>query len=206
MRQLRTAVAGRRREISLIRLLAGRRGYSLIAVMINISILSVLLGTCGMCLQTMFRLDHRQRVNSQLLDSLRRMERQLREDAVGGVFSVAGGAWRIEARAGSEVRVWSVSRGVVQREVTVSGVVESRERYVFPAGTRVEFSDLQADGAVVRIQEGSRIVRYPEAGDGGAVRNKPESVSLPAAPEGGAEAGEIAIHLRGAVFAEGDPQ
>jgi len=206
MRRLRTAAAGGCRGISAALPRAGRAGYSLLTVMISMTILSALLGTCGMCLQAMFRLDHRQRVSSQLLDSLRRMERQLREDAVAGVLSGGGGVWRIEAGAGGDVIVWSESRGVVQRERTAAGAIESRERYVFPAGARVEFGDLLSGDAVVRVREGSRLVRYPEAGDGGAVRNKPEAVALPAAPAGGVEALAIEIHLRGAVRADGDLQ
>lgn len=181
----------------------GRSGYSLITVMINMTILSSLLGTCGICLHTLFRLDHKERVTSQLLDNLRRMEQQLREDAGRGTINSDSGRWRIQGAVAGELIVWSESRGIVQREFTESGELSQRERYVFPAGTRVEFGDPVGGVAVVRIREGSFFVRYPEAGDGGAVRNKPEAVALPAAPAGVVKSGEIEIHLQDAVRADG---
>ena len=206
MKTRKTTSVWIRRHTDLRRLGGVRSGYSLITVLINMTILSSLLGTCGVCLHTLFRLDHKERVTSQMLVSLRRMERQLREDCGRGTISSDGGQWRIHSAVDDEVIVWSESRGLVQREVFAGGEPRQRERFVFPAGTRVEFSDPGEGSAVVRVREGSVFVRYPEAGDGGAVRNKPESVALPSAPAGMAKAGEIEIQLQHAFAANGDSE
>ena len=194
MRQFRGEVLSRR-----ISVLRNRSGYSLITMMIKMSILSTLLGTCGVCLHAMFRVDHSERVTSQLLSSLRRMERQLRADEVAGVSESIDGKWQIVSASGTTRILWSEFRGVVQREERESETVTRRERFIFPAGTRVEFGSLTGGTGVVRVFEGSPLVRYPEAGDGGAVLNKPESVALPEPPRGFSRERKIEIQIRSRV-------
>jgi hypothetical protein len=90
---------------------------------------------------------------------------------------------------------WRTDRGFVERIEGDLSSPNSRENYVFPAGYSVEF--LSEPGAVVvRIREGSPLVKYREAGSGGLARN---AVVVPAAAafRGGAVGGVIEIRLRG---------
>lgn len=177
-------------------LLQSRRGSLLPVMTVHMTILSVLMGICGLCLHTVLKSDRTERSVILLLNSLGRMEQQLRIDQSNSVVDPLNGSAMILRSAETTQIHWSINRGVVSREERTGEVVTQRERYIFPAGTQIAFVQSQPHHVLVRIEEPSPFVRYPEAGHGGAVMNKPEAVALPAAPVAASKSGVIEIHLR----------
>lgn len=177
-------------------LLQTRRGSLLPVMTVHMTILSVLMGICGLCLHTVLKSDRSERSVILLLNSLGRMEQQLRIDQSKSVVDPLNGSAMTLRSAESTQIHWSINRGVVSREERTGEVVMQRERYIFPAGTQIAFVQSQPYRVLVRIEEPSPFVRYPEAGHGGAVMNKPEAVALPAAPVAASKSGVIEIHLR----------
>jgi hypothetical protein len=167
-------------------------------VLIQILITGMLLTVGGLCLHTALRSDRQERQSGLLLRTLTRLEQQLRADErESGAVTAASVSEMTFANLSAErgTATWRTDRGFVERIEGDLSSPNSRENYVFPAGYSVEF--LSEPGVVVvRIREGSPLVKYREAGSGGLARN---AVVVPAAAafRGGAVGGVIEIRLRG---------
>jgi len=172
-----------------------RMGSMLVSMSVNMALIAALSGVCGLCLHTVLKADRSERSTVLLLNSLCRMEQQLRGDLrrAGPVSCTES---EMQLQPGQATRIdWSIQRGIVSREESVNAQVSHRERYVFPAGTQIRFLQETPQRVLVRIQEPSPFVRYPEAGNGGAVLNKPEAVALPVIPASTVSTGVIEIQL-----------
>ena len=184
------------------RLVAGRadrrRGGLFPIVLIQILITGMLLTVGGLCLHTALRSDRQERQSGLLLRTLTRLEQQLRADErESGAVTAASVSELTFANLSAErgTATWRTDRGFVERIEGDLSSPNGRENYIFPAGYSVEFVS-ERGAVVVRIREGSPLMKYREAGSGGLARN---AVAVPAAAEfqGGAVGRMIEIRLRG---------
>lgn len=186
---------------------APRSGKMLIQVMVYLTLMSSLLGLGALCLHAAFRVDEVDLKDSLLLRSLVRCEQQLRDDNRTGrrsgtnqsaTFQVETATKMILALPKDRQIVWESHRGVLTRRVLKQDVLESTDRFAFPAGSSIEFQAGDSGGAIVRIHEPSAVVVYAKAADGSTHPSKPDSVATPTAPDGATVPRFIEIQLRGA--------
>lgn len=133
-----------------------RRGASLLTVVqLQLVISAALLSLGGFCLHTALRSDRLEQHSLMLLRSLTRLEEQLRTDErmASGLQVVSATELQIAGTAedGGSV-TWRVDRNLVERIEGDSSNPIAFEKYVFPAGTRVEFGPSTV-GVLVQIYE-----------------------------------------------------
>lgn len=151
-----------------------RRGAIFPIALIQISITGILLGIGGVCLHTALRSDRQERQSILLLQTITRLEQQLRADERHSRSTTAANAALLTFSGAEKTPVhstttWRSDRGVVERLEGDLSAPHARETYIFPAGYAVEFANEPAS-VVVRIREGLPTLKYREAPSGGLAR------------------------------------
>ncbi len=163
-----------------------RRGALFHYYLAYVTLMSSILLMAGTCLHTILQSDQTDRRVSLFLHSLLRCERILRADVEAAKLTLDSDAALTLARDdGIQIR-WAADRGILTRLETQSEELLSSDRFVFPAGSKIEMK-IRDDGAtVVRFFEPSVFVKYSAVGNGGLNRNKPITEAFPPTPEGAA--------------------
>jgi hypothetical protein len=180
-----------------------RRGTLFHQTMIYMTLASSLMTVGGLCLHSILRADTADRKVALFLSSLMRAESQLRDDSR---LSLTGGA-RLESPEvltcavddQTQVR-WTSDRGILTRTKVLaetSRILET-DRYIFPAGSRIEMSQDTADSVSIQIIEPSAFLNYASAAHGGTNLNKVAAGSTPALPLSVGQPNRVVIRLKGA--------
>lgn len=159
-----------------------RRGALFHYYLAYVTLVSSVLLMTGSCLHTILQSEQTDRRVSLFLHSLLRCERMLRADAADAALTVDSSTSLTLAQDDGVQVHWLADRGILTRQETQGSETLSSDRFIFPAGSRIEIAARDAGAAVVRIFEPSVFVKYSESGNGGLNRHKPLDESLPATP------------------------
>ncbi len=164
------------------RRISRRRGAMFHYYLAYITLVSSVLLMTGTCLHTILQSEQTDRRVSLFLHSLLRCERMLRADANTAQLTVdSNSVLRIARDDGAQVQ-WVADRGILTRQETQGSDTLNSDRFVFPAGSKIEIANRDDGATVVRFFEPSVFVRYSEVGSGGLNRNKPLDEASPATP------------------------
>lgn len=159
-----------------------RRGALFHYYLAYVTLVSSVLLMTGSCLHTIFQSEQTDRRVSLFLHSLLRCERMLRADAAAAQLTVDSDS-ALTIAQDDDVRIeWVADRGILTRQETQGSETLNSERYVFPAGSKVEIAARDDGATVVKFFEPSVFVKYSEVGSGGLNRNKPLDEASPATP------------------------
>jgi hypothetical protein len=129
-----------------------RSGTLMHYVMVYMAVASALMTTCGICLHTILKADTRDRSAALFLSSLRRVDQQIRRDHVDGALTRESDT-RLSFVIDNVNIEWTCDRGILTREEHRGDEVLRSERYIFPAGSQVEFVQRTDSLVVVSIRE-----------------------------------------------------
>ena len=174
-----------------------RRGSMFHVTMIYLTMASALLTLAGTVLHNILKADTSDRREAMFLTSLLRAERQLRDDADVGSLKAESAEILTATTADQTIVTWSTDRGILNRVVRQGDTKTAADRFIFPAGSQVFFSQAETDTVVVRIVEPSAFVKYPAAGHGGSNLQKPVEVTNPPVNSAIGKPGVVEIVLRG---------
>jgi len=147
-----------------------------------VTLTSSILIMAGNVLHTILQSDQTDRRVSLFLHSLLRCERILRADADAAKRTVESDSALTLSRDDGVQIDWAADRGILTRLETQDGKSLSSDRFIFPAGSRIEMK-IRDDGAtVLRFSEPSAFVKYSAVGSGGLNRNKAVEEALPPTP------------------------
>ncbi len=173
-----------------------RRGAIFHYYLAYVSLTSSILLMAGVCLHTILQSDQTDRRIAMFLNSLRRCEQILRDDSDAATISVVSDSSLMIAR-NDEVQIqWAADRGIVTRSETLDGATQSSDRFVFPAGSRIEMQSRDDGAIVVRFIEPSAFVKYSAVGSGGLNRHKPVEEAFPKTPKAAAAQPVVEIVLQ----------
>ena len=159
-----------------------RRGALFHYYLAYVTLVSSVLLMTGNCLHTILQSEQTDRRVSLFLHSLLRCERMLRADTAAAQLTVdSDSALTIAQEDGVQIH-WVADRGILTRQGTQGGETLNSERYIFPAGSKIEIVARDDGATVVKFFEPSVFVKYSEVGSGGLNRNKPLDEAFPAAP------------------------
>jgi hypothetical protein len=163
-----------------------RRGALFHYYLAWVTLTSSILVMTGNILHTILQSDQTDRRVSLFLNSLLRCERILREDSNSSERTVESDSALIFSRDdGVQIR-WASDRGILTRLETQDGKSLRSDRFVFPAGSRIEIRSRDDGSAVFKFSEPSAFVEYSAVGSGGLNRNKSVEESLPPTPSAAA--------------------
>ncbi|MEJ7595697.1 MAG: hypothetical protein WKF77_29655 [Planctomycetaceae bacterium] len=159
-----------------------RRGALFHYYLAYVTLVSSVLMMTGTCLHTILQSEQTDRRVSLFLHSLLRCERMLRTDADTAQLTVdSDSALTIAREDGVQVH-WVADRGILTRQETRGSETLNSDRFVFPAGSKIEFSNRDDGATVLKFFEPSVFVKYSEMGSGGLNRNKPLDEAFPTTP------------------------
>ena len=163
-----------------------RRGALFHYYLAYVTLVSSVLLMTGSCLHTILQSEQTDRRVSLFLHSLLRCERMLRADAAAAaapltVDSDSDSALTIAQDDGVQIH-WVADRGILTRQETQGSETLNSDRYIFPAGSKIEITAREDGATVVKFFEPSVFVKYSEVGSGGLNRNKPFDEAFPATP------------------------
>ena len=159
-----------------------RRGALFHYYLAYVTLVSSVLLMTGSCLHTILQSEQTDRRVSLFLHSLLRSERMLRADTAAAELTVDSSSSLTFAQDDGVQIHWVADRGILTRRETQGSETLSSDRFIYPAGSRIEIAARDDGAAVVRIFEPSVFVKYSESGNGGLNRNKPLDESSPATP------------------------
>lgn len=174
-----------------------RRGSLFHMTIIYMMMASALLTLAGTVLHTILKADTSDRREALFLMSLLRAEQQLRDDADAGRLKAESNEILTATMSDQTTVTWSTDRGILNRVVRQGDTKTATDRFIFPAGSRILFSQDETGTAVVRIVEPSAFVKYAAAGHGGSNLQKPVEVTNPPVNSAIAKPGVVEILLRG---------
>ena len=96
---------------------------------------------------------------------------------------------------GVQIR-WTADRGILTRTETRGDERLKSDRFLFPAGSKIQIQSRDDGATVVRFLEPSIFVKYSTVGSGALNRNKPIDEALPATPAAAAVQPVTEIILR----------
>ena len=174
-----------------------RRGSLFHMTIIYMTMASALLTLAGTVLHTILKADTSDRRESLFLMSLLRAEQQFRNDADAGRLKVESAEILTATASDQTIVTWSTDRGILNRVARQGDTKTAADRFIFPAGSQVLFSQDETGTVVVRIVEPSAFVKYSAAGHGGSNLQKPVEVTNPPVNSAIAKPGVVEIMLRG---------
>ena len=174
-----------------------RRGSLFHVTMIYMTMASALLTLAGTVLHTILKADTSDRREAMFLMSLLRAEQQLRNDADAGSLKAESTEILTATMADQTIVTWSTDRGILNRVVRQGETKTAADRFIFPAGSQVLFSQEETGTVVVQLVEPSAFVKYSAAGHGGSNLQKPVEVTNPPVNTAIARPGVVEIVLRG---------
>ncbi len=147
-----------------------------------VTLVSSILLMTGSCLHTILQSEQTDRRVSLFLHSLLRCERMLRADTVAAHLTVdSDSALTIAQDDGVQIH-WVADRGVLTRQETQGSETLNSDRFIFPAGSKIEITTREDGAAVLKFFEPSVFVNHSEVGSGGLNRNKPLDEAFPTTP------------------------
>ncbi len=161
-----------------------------------VTLVSSILIMSGNVLHTILQSDQTDRRVSLFLHSLLRCERILRADADAATRTVdSDSALTLTREDGIQIH-WAADRGILTRLETQAGKSLSSDRFIFPAGSRIEIKTRDDGATVLRFSEPSAFVKYSAVGSGGLNRNKAVEEAIPPTPPAAAAQPitEIVLH------------
>lgn len=159
-----------------------RRGALFHYYLAYVTLVSSVLIMTGNCLHTILQSEQTDRRVSLFLHSILRSERMLRADAAASQLTVDSDS-ALTIAQGDGVKIhWVADRGILTRQETQGSEILNSDRFVFPAGSKIEIAARDDGATVVKFFEPSVFVRYSEVGSGGLNRNKPLDEAFPATP------------------------
>jgi len=159
-----------------------RRGAIFHYYLAWVTLTSSILVMAGTCLHTILKSDQADRRVSLFLQSLLRCEHILREDAVGAKWNVDSETTLTITRNDGVQIHWVADRGIVTRQEQLDGKTLSSDRFIFPAGSKVEMQARDDGATILSFFEPSVFVSYSAAGNGGLNRNKAVEEAHPPTP------------------------
>jgi hypothetical protein len=174
-----------------------RRGSLFHMTIIYMTMASALLTLAGTVLHTILKADTSDRREAMFLMSLLRAEQQLRDDADAGKLNVESAEILTATMSDQTIVTWSTDRGILNRVARQGDTKTATDRFIFPAGSQVLFSQNETGTVVVRIVEPTAFVKYSAAGHGGSNLQKPVEVTNPPVNSAIAKPGSVEIMLRG---------
>ena len=174
-----------------------RRGSLFHVTMIYMTMASALLTLAGTVLHTILKADTSDRREAMFLMSLLRAEQQLRNDADAGSLKAESTEILTATMADQTIVTWSTDRGILNRVVRQGETKTAADRFIFPAGSQVLFSQEETGTVVVQLVEPSAFLKYSAAGHGGSNLQKPVEVTNPPVNTAIAKPGVVEIVLRG---------
>ena len=169
-----------------IRKIHRRRGAMFHYYLAYVTLVSSVLLMTGSCLHTILQSEQTDRRVSLFLHSLLRCERMLRADTAAAQLTVdSDSALTIAHVDGVQIH-WVADRGILTRKVAQGGETLNSDRFIFPAGSKIEIAAREDGATVMKFFEPSVFVKYSELGSGGLNRNKPLDEAFPATPAGAA--------------------
>jgi hypothetical protein len=174
-----------------------RRGTLFHHTLIYMTIASALMTLGGLCLHTMLKADVSQRRDALFLSSLLRLEDQLREDSRDDSLTLESESTLIVTRNDGTMIRWNSERSILHRRLSRGEETLSADRFIFPAGSQIQFESGDENSVIVRIIEPSVFVTYAAAADGGSNLRKPAEEATPKTPAHVAQPGIAEIRLKG---------
>jgi len=159
-----------------------RRGALFHYYLAYVTIVSSVLLMTGSCLHTILQSEQTDRRVSLFLHSLLRCERMLRADVDTAKITVDSDSALTIAQGDGVQILWVADRGILTRQETQGSETLNSDRFIFPAGSRIEIATRDNGATVVKFFEPSVFVKYSEVGSGGLNRNKPLDEAFPATP------------------------
>lgn len=173
-----------------------RRGALFHYYLAYLTLVSSVFLMAGTCLHTILKSEQSDRRVSMFLNSLLRCERILRTDAADSVLTVESeGSMSLSQTDGVQIR-WTADRGILTRTETRGDERLKSDRFLFPAGSKIQIQSRDDGATVVRFLEPSIFVKYSTVGSGALNRNKPIDEALPATPAAAAVQPVTEIILR----------
>jgi hypothetical protein len=126
-----------------------------------------------------------------------RAEQQFRNDADARQLKVESAEILTATAPDQTIVTWSTDRGILNRVARQGDTKTATDRFIFPAGSQVLFSQDETGTVVVRIVEPSAFAKYSAAGHGGSNLQKPVEVTNPPVNSAIAKPGVVEIMLRG---------
>jgi hypothetical protein len=159
-----------------------RRGALFHYYLAYVTLVSSVLLMTGSCLHTILQSEQTDRRVSLFLHSLLRCERMMRADTAEARPTVdANSALTIAQGDGVQIH-WVADRGILTRQETQGSETLNSDRFIFPAGSKIQIVARDDGATVVTFFEPSVFVKYSEVGSGGLNRNKPLDESFPTTP------------------------
>ena len=173
-----------------------RRGALFHYYLAYVTLVSSIFLMAGTCLHTILKSDQTDRRTSMFLHSLLRCERILRADAESSAPTIESNSAMTFAQAdGVQVR-WSSDRGVLTRTEKLGDETLKSDRFLFPAGSRIEIESRDYSATVFRFLEPSIFVKYSAVGSGALNQHKSIDEALQATPAAAAVQPVTEIILR----------
>lgn len=180
-----------------IRTARGRRGTLFHYTLVYMTIASAVLSVAGVILHSVLKADASDRRESLFLSSLSRAEQHLRRDSdVTGFRYLSEIAIAAVGLEDSKID-WTIDLGILHRTVSRGDAVVATDRFIFPAGSQLQFQQDSSKAIVVIITEPSAMVKYQAGANGGTLRNRPLLEAQPVTPTAVARPASVEIWLNG---------
>lgn len=159
-----------------------RRGVLFHYYLAYLTLVSSVFLMAGTCLHTILESEQTDRRVSMFLHSLLRCERILRADAAASTPKIeSDSAVTFAQTDGVQVR-WSADRGILTRTEKQGDDTLKSDRFLFPAGSKIEIQSRDDGATVFRFLEPSIFVKYSAVGSGALNRHKLIDEALPTTP------------------------
>jgi len=173
-----------------------RRGALFHYYLAYLTLVSSVFLMAGTVLHTILQSEQTDRRVSMFLHSLLRCERILRADANTATPAIESvSAMTFTQTDGVQMR-WSADRGILTRTEKQGDETLKSDRFLFPAGSKIEIQSRDDGATVFRFLEPSFFVKYSAVGSGALNRHKPIDEALPATPAAAAVQPVTEIILR----------
>ncbi len=173
-----------------------RRGAMFHYYLAYVTLVSSVFIMAGTCLHTILRSEQTDRRASMFLHSLLRCERILRADAAASTPTIeSDSAMTFALTDGIHVH-WSADRGIMTRTEKQGDETLKSDRFLFPAGSKIQIQSRDDNATVLRFFEPSIFVKYSAVGSGALNRHKPIEEASPATPSAAAVQPVTEIILR----------
>lgn len=159
-----------------------RRGALFHYYLAYLTLVSSVFLMAGTCLHTILKSEQSDRRISMFLHSLLRCERILRDDAEESTPTLESDSAMTFAQSDGVKIHWSADRGILTRTEKQGDETLKSDRFLFPAGSKIQIQSRDDGATVFRFLEPSFFVKYSAVGSGALNRNKPINEALPTTP------------------------
>jgi hypothetical protein len=173
-----------------------RRGALFHYYLAYLTLVSSVFLMAGTCLHTILKSDQTDRRVSMFLHSLLRCERILRADSEESTPTIESDSAMTFAQADGVKIHWSADRGILTRIEKRGDETLKSDRFLFPAGSKIQIQSRDDGATVFRFLEPSIFVKYSAVGSGALNRHKPIDEALPTTPAAAAVQPVTEIILR----------